>query len=129
MASPAGTANRTASVAERVASQMLFQKDATKSGCAKMALNQRSDRPVVGRLSVFSGVNATRQMMTSGARTKVRTRLWKMRAMGPFFCMVSPEGPTCTRLDHAVVGQHDAEVCDKDDDRDGGSERPVQFLQ
>ena len=48
---------------------------------------------MVGIVSVFSGVKATRQITTSGASTKATTRLWKTRAMGPFFCMarLTPE--------------------------------------
>src|SRR5687767_4888003 len=49
--------------------------------------------------------------------------------MLPFFCMVSSKSPAFAVVDEAVAGQHDAEVCDKHDDRDGGSEGPVQLLE
>ena len=51
-------------------------------------MNQRSENCVVGIVSVFSGVKATTQTMTSGAIMKAMTRALKRSAMGPFFDMV-----------------------------------------
>ena len=87
MASPAGTAISVASVADANASHRLFQNDCTRSECANTALNQRSDRWVLGRVSVFSGVKATRQTITSGASMNTMTRALNTSARGLFLNM------------------------------------------
>ena len=84
---------------------------------------------VVGSDRVFSGVNATRQTISSGASMKAMTRALKDEREGSVFCMASPQRPSWRALDHAVIGQHDEQVGDKDDDRDGRAERPVQLMQ
>src|SRR3954469_20244745 len=84
---PAGTASSVAMVAEASASHRLFQNDCMKSGCANTARNQRSEKCVVGMVSVFSGVNATTHTTTSGASMKVMTSALNARAMGPFLFM------------------------------------------
>jgi hypothetical protein len=84
IAMPAGTASSVAMVAEPSASHRLFQNDCMKSGCANTALNQRSEKCVVGMVSVFSGVNATMHTTTSGASMKTMTSALNASAMGPF---------------------------------------------
>jgi hypothetical protein len=49
--------------------------------------NQRSEKLVVGMVSVFSGVNATMHTTSSGASMKVMTSALNARAMGPFLLM------------------------------------------
>ena len=97
MAMPAGTASKVAMVAEASASHRLFQNDCMKSGCANAARNQRRENSVVGRVSVFSGVNATTQTTSRGANMKVMTSALKIRATGPFLVMASRLRPGCAR--------------------------------
>ena len=88
MAMPAGTASKVAKVADARASQRLFQNDCMKSGWANTARNQRSENSVVGKVSVFSGVNATTQTTSKGASMKRMTRALNARARGPFLRIV-----------------------------------------
>ena len=69
------------------ASHRLFQNDCIRSACANTALNQRSDKWVLGMVSVFSGVKATAQTISNGASMKAITQALKARAKGLFFAI------------------------------------------
>src|SRR5664279_771138 len=154
MAMPAGTASATESVAATVATPRLFQNECIRSECSNTARNQRSEYVPHGIESVFSGVNATRQTITSGASMKTVTQAWNAIATGPVRVMTAPTalracpprgrslargGPSrrsrpphplrIAAFEHGVVGQHDDEVDDQQRQRDRGAERPVQLLQ
>src|SRR5688572_14568014 len=127
---PAGTAIAVDRVADSVASHRLFQKDCRKSGWSNTASNQRRETPAVGRLSVFSGVKATRQTITSGASMKITTSVWKTKARGPLRDIgASAEGLPVPSFDDPVVAEHDGQVGGQQDHRDGGAQRPVQRAQ
>ena len=130
MASPAGTASATESVADRVASQMLFQNDATKSGWAKTALNQRSEMPVARQRQGVLG--RERHQADDYQRREDERHDETVKDEGEWcrsFAWRLPKHPPRPGLDHAVIGQHDEQVGDKHDDRDGGAEGPVQLVQ
>ena len=90
MAIPAGIASATETVAATAAKPKLFQNDCIRSECSKTALNQRSEYVPHGIDSVFSGVNATRQTITSGASMKVVTQAWKSKPSTPIRLMRAP---------------------------------------
>src|ERR1700756_197826 len=95
-----------------------------------MARNQRSERPCVGSVKVSSGVKATRITMTSGASTNRMTKLWNVRASGPFLRMMLCPGALAhaarvAPFEHAVVGEHHHEIGDEQQHGDGRAERPV----
>ena len=50
-------------------------------------MNQRSDKWVLGMVSVFSGVKATAQTISNGASMKAITQALKARAKGLFFAI------------------------------------------
>ena len=84
---PVQVATGVASVAADSASHRLFQNDCIRSACANTALNQRSDKWVLGMVSVFSGVKATAQTISNGASMKAITQALKARAKGLFFAI------------------------------------------
>ncbi len=126
---PAGTASSVAMVAEASASHRLFQNDCMKSGCANTAANQRSEKLVVGMVSVFSGVNATMHTTSSGASMQVMTSALNARAKGPFLLMRSAQRFLVAAFYEAVVAQHHDKVDCQQRERDGRAQRPVQFAQ
>ena len=69
---------------ETVPSPRLSQNALMKRGLSRMAANQRSDSRSVGSEMYPSGVNATTQTISSGARMNPMNSAWKISATGLF---------------------------------------------
>ena len=84
MASAAGIASTVATSDETVPSPRLSQNALMKRGLSRMAANQRSDSRSVGSEMYPSGVNATTQTISSGAKMNPIKSAWKISATGLF---------------------------------------------
>ena len=92
IASPAGTAIAVASVAEseRQPQAVLERLHEVRMREHRLEPAQREAR-WSGCVSVFSGVNATTQTISSGASMNADHERVESEGEGPFFCMASPK--------------------------------------
>src|SRR5471032_1429445 len=129
MASAAGNASATPTVAATSARRTESQKASTIWSLARIALNQRSDAPSNGSEMKPLSVNETAITTTSGAAMNVRNSALNSSPRNPFCFMTSPgsvEDVLEATLGQSTAAQHDGHVSDQQQDRDCRSQRPVQ---
>src|SRR5471032_467049 len=129
MASAAGNASATPTVAATSARRTESQKASTIWSLCRSALNQRSDAPSNGSEMKPLSVNETAITTTSGAAIKVRKSALNSRPRNPFCFMTSPgsvEYVLETTLGETTTAQHDCHIRNQQQDSDGRPQRPVQ---
>src|SRR5471032_2535505 len=129
MASAAGNASATPTVAVTSARRTESQKASTIWSLARIALNQRSDAPSNGSEMKPLSVNETAITTTSGAAMNVRNSALNNRPRNPFCFMTSPgsvEDMLEAALGQATAAQHDGHIGDQQQDSDCRPQRPVQ---
>src|SRR5471030_1059366 len=132
MASAAGNASATPTVAVNSARRTESQKASTIWSLCRSALNQRSDAPSNGSEMKPLSVNETAITTTSGAAMNVRNSTLNSRPRNPFCFMTSPgsiEYVLETTLGETTTAQHDCHIGDQQQHRDGRPQRPVQGTQ